>query len=368
MAGATRAVFLSYRREETRHIAGRLADRLTDRLGPGQVFMDVETIEPGADFAAVIAREVGSCRTLIALIGPTWATTTNQQRRRRLDDPNDFVVLEIRAALERGTPVIPVLVDGARMPDEGDLPGTLQGLRQRQAARLDHETFPSDVTVLLNAVDRILSSLVPSDPPNPRNKTPDQRAHSARFQSADNRDGVEIGFSMLSVASEAMIALFFIAFGIIGTIAGLKERSGYGGLEERSGYGGFPWFVVVFIVSFFVGLICVLHVLYVSRMRLVVDRNGIWQRCGNQESWHLPWAELSAVEFRYVPKGQSLILVATPVLGSSLPVDKKAKRLWSERDCGFVIGISEHGLDRHKVSAALVRYSGGRYRAETSRM
>jgi len=352
MAGAIRAVFLSYRREETRHIAGRLADR----LGPGQVFMDVETIEPGADFAAVIAREVGSCRTLIALIGPTWATTTNQQRRRRLDDPNDFVVLEIRAALERGTSVIPVLVDGARMPDQGDLPETLQGLCQRQAARLDHETFPSDVTVLLDAVDRILSSPVPPEPPNPRNKTPDQRPHAARFQSADNRDGVEIRSSVLSVAKMAIVGLFFITFGIIGIIAGFEELSGYWRILSLL------WPGAIFIG----GGGIVLY--YSSGTRLVVDRNGIWQRRGNRESWHLPWTELSTVEFRYVPKDRLLNLVATPVLGSSLLVDKKAKRLWSERDCGFVISNSQDGFDRHKVSAALVRYSGGRYRAETSRM
>lgn len=158
MAGATWAVFLSYRREETRHVAGRLADRLTDRLGPEQVFIDVDTIEPGADFAAAIAREVASCNVLIALIGPTWSTTTDQRGRRGLDDPEDLVVLEIRAALERGIHVIPVLVDGAVMPDRGDLPEGLQGLARRNAVRLDHDTFRSDVTILLNAVDRILST------------------------------------------------------------------------------------------------------------------------------------------------------------------------------------------------------------------
>ena len=158
MADASRAVFLSYRREETRHIAGRLADRLTDRLGPEQVFMDVDTVEPGADFAAVIAREVASCNVLIAVIGPTWLTTIDQRRRRRLDDPGDFVVLEIRAALERGIHVIPVLVDGAVMPDRGDLPEGLQGLARRHAVRLDHARFRSDVTFLLNTVDRIVST------------------------------------------------------------------------------------------------------------------------------------------------------------------------------------------------------------------
>ena len=155
MAGAPRAVFLSYRREETRHIAGRLADRLTDRLGPGQVFMDVDTIKPGADFATVIARALAACRILIALIGPTWLAGTG---RRRLDDPGDFVAMEIRAALERGIPVIPVLVDGAVMPKPGELPEGLHGLAGRNAVRLDHDTFRSDLTTLLTAIDRILSA------------------------------------------------------------------------------------------------------------------------------------------------------------------------------------------------------------------
>jgi Flp pilus assembly protein TadD len=154
-----RAVFLNYRRDETRHIAGRLADRLTQRLG-SQIFMDVDTIELGADFAAAIAREVASCDVLIALIGPTWSTITDRRGRRRLDDPDDFVVLEIRVALEREIRVIPVLVDGAVMPDRHDLPEGLQGLALRNAVRLDHETFRSDVAALLDVVDRILPTLV----------------------------------------------------------------------------------------------------------------------------------------------------------------------------------------------------------------
>ena len=159
MPGTTRPVFISYRREETRHIAGRLADRLTERLGSTRVFMDVETIEPGVDFAASIARGVASCDVLIALIGPTWSTIVDRRGRRRLDDPDDFVVLEIQAALERGIRVIPVLVDGAVMPDRDDLPEGLQGLARRNAVRLDHETFRSDVAPLLDAVEPILPTL-----------------------------------------------------------------------------------------------------------------------------------------------------------------------------------------------------------------
>jgi hypothetical protein len=140
-------------------MAGRLADRLTDRLGSTQVFMDVDTIEPGADFAATIVREVASCDVLIALIGPTWSTIADRQGRRRLDDPDDFVVLEIRTALEREIRVIPVLVDDAIMPDRYDLPEGLQGLARRNAIRLDHETFRSDIATLLDAVNLILSTL-----------------------------------------------------------------------------------------------------------------------------------------------------------------------------------------------------------------
>lgn len=155
---ATRAVFLSYRREDTRHLAGRLADRLAERLGSTQVFMDVTTIEPGADFAAAIVREVAACDVLIALIGPTWLTIADARGRRRLDDPDDIVVLEIKAALEREIRVIPVLVDGAVMPDREGLPDGVQGLARRNAVRVDHETFHSDIPTLLDVVERSLST------------------------------------------------------------------------------------------------------------------------------------------------------------------------------------------------------------------
>ncbi|MGH3694313.1 MAG: toll/interleukin-1 receptor domain-containing protein [Pseudonocardiaceae bacterium] len=179
---------LSCRREDTRHIAGRLADRLIERLGSTQVFMDVDTIEPGADFAAATVREVDSCDVLIALIGPIWSTITDPRGRRRLDDPDDLVVLEIQAALERGIRVIPVLVDGAVMPDRYDLPQGLQALALRNAVRLDHETFRTDVITLLDAVERILATLTPKTA-EPMAGTGDQiidRAHTGRDRSAPN--------------------------------------------------------------------------------------------------------------------------------------------------------------------------------------
>lgn len=105
-------IFVSYRRQETSHLAGRLYDRLADRFGENQVFIDVDTIEPGVDFTEEIFRAVASCIVLLAVIGPAWLTATDERGRRRLDDPDDIVRLEVEAALGRGVRVIPILVEG----------------------------------------------------------------------------------------------------------------------------------------------------------------------------------------------------------------------------------------------------------------
>jgi hypothetical protein len=151
------SVFISYRREETQGMAGRLADRLVDRLGDARVFMDVEGIRPGFDFAREIDRAVSSCSVLLAVIGRSWTTVTDERGRRRLDDPDDFIVLEITTALRRNVPVIPILVDGAAVPRASDLPAPLEGLSRRQGLRVDHETFRTDVDSLLRAVEVALT-------------------------------------------------------------------------------------------------------------------------------------------------------------------------------------------------------------------
>src|SRR3954453_23970807 len=107
------SVFVCYRREDTRHVAGRLADRLDEHF---ELFMDTDTIKPGTDFIRAIRSEVSDCDVLLAVIGPQWATVTDAHGQRRVDDPNDWVIEEIRTALKRDIPVIPVLVDGATMP------------------------------------------------------------------------------------------------------------------------------------------------------------------------------------------------------------------------------------------------------------
>lgn len=144
-------MFISYRRSDSRHIAGRLADRLSNDLGAEHVFVDVDTIPAGADFRIAIREAVRSCTALIALIGPTWTTAIDLSGRRRLDDPDDTVCLEITAALDSGICVIPVLIDGATMPDRSELPSRLHPLTSRQALRIDHETFHSDAVRVVRA-------------------------------------------------------------------------------------------------------------------------------------------------------------------------------------------------------------------------
>jgi TIR domain len=119
-AGSTGRIFISYRRDESAYPAGWLYDRLADHCDGGQVFKDVDSIKLGDDFVEVITRAVGSCDVLLALIGEQWLAITDAQGRRRLDDPNDFVRLEIEAALARNVRIIPILVDGARMPTTED--------------------------------------------------------------------------------------------------------------------------------------------------------------------------------------------------------------------------------------------------------
>jgi len=161
-------IFLSYRHEDTRHVAGRLYAPLELHFGAGNVFMDVDSIPPGLDFIEAIKEAVGSCNIVLALIGPAWLTVTDERGRRRIDDADDFVALEIKTGLERDILVIPVLVDGAGPPRREDLPHSLAPLANRQVVRLDHDSFSTGITMLMNALDRALHNTVPGGHPSTR--------------------------------------------------------------------------------------------------------------------------------------------------------------------------------------------------------
>ncbi len=158
-AAAPGRIFISYRREETAYPAGWLFDRLAEHFAAGQVFKDVDSIELGDDFVEVITTAVGSCDVLLALIGDEWLTITDEYGRRRLDNPDDFVRLEIEAALARKVRVIPILVDGARMPKADELPPSLTMLVRRQALELSPNRFDADTTRLLKVLERTLAQV-----------------------------------------------------------------------------------------------------------------------------------------------------------------------------------------------------------------
>ncbi|MDO9438769.1 toll/interleukin-1 receptor domain-containing protein [Hydrogenophaga sp.] len=150
-------IFISYRRDDSAGYAGRLYDRLIPHFGAERVFMDVEGIEPGADFVTAIEDAVGSCRVLVVIIGDEWLSTTDKAGGRRLDDPHDFIRLETVTALQRGIRVVPVLVGGALMPRAEDLPEDLKPLARRQAIEVSHKQWDATTAELIAALETILS-------------------------------------------------------------------------------------------------------------------------------------------------------------------------------------------------------------------
>jgi hypothetical protein len=179
-------IFISYRREETAGQAGRLYDRLSGRFGTDRVFMDVDSIAFGLDFTQAITEAVSRCAILLALIGRDWPTATDSRGRRRIDDPDDFVRVEIEAALARDIPVVPVLVEGAALPEAGDLPPGLRPLVRRQALGLSHAGFGAEVSRLIAAIDQVLG---PGRARHRRQSGPDA-GRAAKAGGRPERDGI----------------------------------------------------------------------------------------------------------------------------------------------------------------------------------
>ena len=152
-------VYISYRRSDSESHAGRLADRLDAHFGTGSVSMDMNSIQFGKDFRAAIAEQIESSDIVLVLIGKTWLRAADDSGRRRLDDPSDFVRLEIEIALSRQIPVIPVLVDGASMPEIADLPRTIQALAERQAVQLRPDPeYRADIDRLIGALEHLVKA------------------------------------------------------------------------------------------------------------------------------------------------------------------------------------------------------------------
>jgi DNA-binding HxlR family transcriptional regulator len=156
MVEETNGIFISYRRAESAGHAGRIADRLIEHFGEDRIFRDVDSIEAGLDFAEAIERAIGSFEVLIAVIGRNWSTATDEAGHNRLENPDDYVRLEIAAALQRNIRVIPVLVQGAAMPSAEELPDDLAPLARRQAFELHDSTWRDELERLITTLDRLL--------------------------------------------------------------------------------------------------------------------------------------------------------------------------------------------------------------------
>ena len=147
----TTTIFISYRRDDSAGHAGRVMDRLEHEFGRDYLFMDVDSIPLGMDFVKVLRDEVGKCGVLLAVIGPRWSDARDEDGNRRLDNPNDFVRVELAAALQRNIPVIPILLDGARIPKAHQLPDELKGLTSRNGLDVRHASFRSDMDRLIRS-------------------------------------------------------------------------------------------------------------------------------------------------------------------------------------------------------------------------
>jgi dipeptidyl aminopeptidase/acylaminoacyl peptidase len=169
-------IFLSYRREDAAPYARLLQYQLSGRFPDARVFMDLDSIEAGLDFAEVIRDAVDSCAVLVALIGRQWATVADEEGRRRLDDPDDYVRFEVQTALKRGVRVIPVLVDNARPLRQQQLPAELHKLTRLNALELSYGRYQYDSNRLLDLIQRVLAGVgdlaeaasPPGRPPDPR--------------------------------------------------------------------------------------------------------------------------------------------------------------------------------------------------------
>jgi tetratricopeptide (TPR) repeat protein len=150
-------IFINYRREDSMSIAGRLHDRLIQAFGKENIFMDVDHIPAGVDFAAHLHSTIAKCKILLVVIGPHWLDAKDEAGQCRLHQLDDFVAIEIAAALARNVRVIPVLVEGAAMPKARELPDSLKPLARRQAVDVRQLHFGRDTEALVETVRELLN-------------------------------------------------------------------------------------------------------------------------------------------------------------------------------------------------------------------
>jgi TIR domain-containing protein len=197
---AKETIFISYRRQDTAAYAGRIYDRLSAKYGENNVFMDIDRIEPGQDFVEVINHSVAEAGVLLVLIGREWIKMTDKSGVSRLNNPEDFVRLEILAGLEQKTVIIPVLLADAEMPPAQALPPPLQPFTRRNAIEISDSRFHSDVDRLIEAIDKIFE-------PQGTTSSPNRPEHRNRGATAPNNVSAipNTGYIAAAIAALVMI-------------------------------------------------------------------------------------------------------------------------------------------------------------------
>ena len=151
-------IFLSYRREDSEHITGRIRDRLSTHFGDHAIFRDVDSIPAGTDFVRKVEETIKAARILVAIIGPHWADATDRQGRRRLEQIEDPVRFELETAVAVGLPLVPVLVNNARMPEREALPESLAALPTINAVIIPPEPyFAEGVKRLASSIEALIA-------------------------------------------------------------------------------------------------------------------------------------------------------------------------------------------------------------------
>lgn len=189
-------IFISYRRDDTEHAVRGLAEDLRRHFAHEQVFQDIASIDPGADFEEALQQGLNMCAAVLVVIGPTWVTVADKNGRRRLDIPGDWVTHEVAESLRRsGVRVFPVLVGDADMPSAEELPESLQPLRRRQAFPLTVRHWASDVVQLVEHLKKVPGLDRPLDvnPPPARPRKPENSAQSSALIGIAEQDNPTVG-------------------------------------------------------------------------------------------------------------------------------------------------------------------------------
>jgi cytochrome c5 len=197
------AIFISYRRVGALVHARAIFERLRNEFGPNDVFIDLDGIQYGVDFIEVLNEQLNGCRVMLALIDPQWATAKDRRGQPRISQSSDYVRIEIETALRRGVRTVPVLIDGAEMPDAEDLPESLRPLARRNALFLDFSRFDAEITRLIGVIRPILmASQAPevvitpaiaapalSSPTPPSDDAPTMRSNPAPSDARSDHNG-----------------------------------------------------------------------------------------------------------------------------------------------------------------------------------